>query len=89
MPNPLELVLSRNRHFLLFAFLFSLFVNVLMLTGPLFMLQVYDRVLGSRLMHRVALELVAVIACHHVGLLASKLESKASTNLGALSSSNG
>lgn len=27
--------------------LFSLFVNVLMLTGPLYMLQVYERVLGS------------------------------------------
>lgn len=28
--------------------LFSVFVNLLMLTGPLFMLQIYDRVLGSR-----------------------------------------
>lgn len=28
--------------------LFSLFVNLLLLTGPLYMLQVYDRVLGSR-----------------------------------------
>lgn len=28
--------------------LFSVFVNLLMLTGPIFMLQVYDRVLGSR-----------------------------------------
>lgn len=30
------------------ALLFSVFTNLLMLTGPLFMLQVYDRVLGSR-----------------------------------------
>ena len=34
-------------------------------------------------MHRVALELVAVVACRHFGLLASKLGGKASTNLGA------
>ncbi len=30
------------------TFLFSFFVNALMLTGPIYMLQVYDRVLGSR-----------------------------------------
>ncbi|MES2665180.1 MAG: type I secretion system permease/ATPase [Pseudomonadota bacterium] len=30
------------------AFLFSVFVNLLMLTGPLYMLQVYDRVLASQ-----------------------------------------
>jgi PrtD family type I secretion system ABC transporter len=30
------------------AALFSFFINLLMLTGPLFMLQTYDRVLGSR-----------------------------------------
>lgn len=30
------------------VFVFSIFTNLLMLTGPIFMLQVYDRVLGSR-----------------------------------------
>lgn len=30
------------------AFVFSVFANLLMLTGPLFMLQIYDRVLASR-----------------------------------------
>lgn len=39
---------SMGRTLFLSAFLFSIFVNLLMLTGPLFMLQIYDRVLGSR-----------------------------------------
>lgn len=39
---------SDQRGLLVAVFLFSIFVNLLMLTGPLYMLQVYDRVLGSR-----------------------------------------
>lgn len=37
----------RNAWILWSVALFSLFVNVLMMTGPLYMLQVYERVLGS------------------------------------------
>ena len=39
---------SESRALFLSVALFSAFVNLLMLTGPLFMLQIYDRVLGSR-----------------------------------------
>ncbi|MEM6306464.1 MAG: type I secretion system permease/ATPase [Pseudomonadota bacterium] len=38
----------RGRGLLYMVFFFSIFTNALMLTGPLFMLQVYDRVLASR-----------------------------------------
>jgi len=45
-----ELKAVRNESKSLFGFsaVLSVFVNLLMLTGPLFMLQIYDRVLGSR-----------------------------------------
>ncbi|ANT62897.1 protease/lipase ABC transporter permease/ATP-binding protein (plasmid) [Salipiger sp. CCB-MM3] len=38
----------KSRQYYWFVGIFSCFVNLLMLTGPLYMLQVYDRVLGSR-----------------------------------------
>lgn len=49
-PNPSEVSLSRarSRGLIWAVVLFSVFANLLLLTGPLFMLQVYDRVLGSR-----------------------------------------
>ncbi|MDE0406682.1 MAG: type I secretion system permease/ATPase [Alphaproteobacteria bacterium] len=40
--------LAESRRLLMSVGFFSVFVNLLMLTGPLFMLQVYDRVLTSR-----------------------------------------
>ncbi len=40
-----------QRPLLIAAFVFSIFVNLLNLTGSLYMLQVYDRVLGSRSQH--------------------------------------
>ncbi len=44
----LRQVRRESRWLLRAAALFSVFVNLLMLTGPLYMLQIYDRVLGSR-----------------------------------------
>jgi len=41
-------VRKRSRALFWFVAIFSSFVNALMLTGPLYMLNVYDRVLGSR-----------------------------------------
>ena len=40
--------LAESRWLFVAVALFSAFVNVLMLTGPVFMLQIYDRVLSSR-----------------------------------------
>ncbi|MEZ5913910.1 MAG: type I secretion system permease/ATPase [Paracoccaceae bacterium] len=47
-PTELRKALGHSRGLILAVFLFSVFVNLLMLTGPLYMLQVYDRVLTSR-----------------------------------------
>ncbi|HHB81249.1 MAG TPA: type I secretion system permease/ATPase, partial [Aliiroseovarius sp.] len=44
----LRKIRSESRWLLRAAALFSVFINLLMLTGPLYMLQIYDRVLGSR-----------------------------------------
>ena len=50
--------------------LFSAFVNLLMLTGPIYMLQVYDRVLSSRSIETlVALSLLVVFLYSMMGLL--------------------
>lgn len=50
--------------------LFSMFANLLMLTGPIYMLQVYDRVLGSKSQETlVALSLLVVFLYTIMGVL--------------------
>ncbi|MEL7098156.1 MAG: type I secretion system permease/ATPase [Pseudomonadota bacterium] len=50
--------------------IFSLFANLLMLTGPIYMLQVYDRVLGSRSEETlIALSLLVVFLYGVMGIL--------------------
>jgi ABC-type protease/lipase transport system fused ATPase/permease subunit len=46
--NELRAIMRESRSLYWAVGLFSVFVNLLMLTGPIYMLQVYDRVLGSR-----------------------------------------
>ncbi|GAB4284202.1 MAG: type I secretion system permease/ATPase [Roseovarius sp.] len=53
-----------------FVGIFSVFVNLLMLTGPIYMLQVYDRVLGSRSVETlIALSLLVLYLFAMMGLL--------------------
>jgi ATP-binding cassette subfamily C protein len=67
-----ELVAARreSRPLFIAAFVFSIFVNLLMLTGPLYMLQVYDRVLGSRSEETlVALSVLVIFLYAMMGIL--------------------
>ncbi len=61
---------GESRGFYWIVALFSLFANLLMLTGPMYMLQVYDRVLGSKSQETlVALSLLVVFLYSIMGIL--------------------
>ena len=62
--------LDESRRLFVSCAVFSAFVNLLMLTGPLFMLQVYDRVLTSRsLATLVALVVIVTFLFLNLGVL--------------------
>lgn len=66
----LRQVLAKSRGLFWAVGLFSLFANLLMLTGPLYMLQVYDRVLGSGSEETlIALSLLVVFLYGVMGIL--------------------
>ena len=69
-PADFTLFEQRIRPVLVAIALFSPFLNLLTLTGSLFMMQVFDRVLGSQsLPTLVALSLIAIAAYAFQGLL--------------------
>ena len=66
----LRFVRKRSRSLYWTVGLFSAFANLLMLTGPLYMLQVYDRVLGSGSQETlVALSLLVAFLYGIMGIL--------------------
>ncbi|AHD01843.1 type I secretion system permease/ATPase [Leisingera methylohalidivorans] len=68
--DELRSVRRQSRGLYWFTGIFSFFVNLLMLTGPLYMMQVYDRVLGSRSEATLlALSLLVVFLYGMMGLL--------------------
>jgi PrtD family type I secretion system ABC transporter len=68
--NPLRAALTECRYGILLVAVFSLFINVLILTSPIYMMQVYDRVLASgKLETLVMLTIIAGIAVLVLGAL--------------------
>ncbi|WP_412507091.1 type I secretion system permease/ATPase [Roseovarius sp. SYSU LYC5161] len=61
---------KESRYLYWFVAVFSFFANLLMLTGPLYMLQVYDRVLGSRSVETlIALSVLVAFLYGMMGLM--------------------
>lgn len=61
---------KQSRHLYWMVGVFSFFVNMLMLTGPLYMLNVYDRVLGSRSLETlIALSVLVAFLYGMMGIL--------------------
>ncbi len=61
-PSELSVALQKSRGAFISVGVFSMFINLLMLTGPLFMLQVYDRVLASKSYSTLTALLILVAA---------------------------
>lgn len=76
-PNEFEYVMASCRRALLFVALFSFFVNLLMLVVPLYMLQLFDRVIMGRseatLLYLTLIALFALVIFGALDMLRSRL----------------
>ena len=83
MPETLSAAAARHIPALLLIALFSTFVNLLMLTGPLFMLQVYDRVLASRSEPTLVALFLLIIGLFAAMALLEAVRGRIGTRIGA------
>ncbi len=68
--NEIGVLIRQNRAIFVSIFFFSAIVNILMLTGPLFMLQIYDRVIpASSVPTLVALAFIVMLLYAYYGVL--------------------
>ena len=81
--NELRAAIGDYRGALIAVGIFSAIVNILMLTGPLFMLQVYDRVLASRSSATLLVLLVIVIFLYAMMGFLDHLRSRILARVGA------
>ncbi len=67
--NPIEILLKGARSIFLYVGFFSLFINLLMLVGPMYMMQIYDRVLVSQSIDTLIYLTVAAVFLILIGAL--------------------
>ena len=68
--NEIGALIRQNRRIFISIWFFSAIINILMLTGPLFMLQVYDRVIpASSIPTLVALAAIVLLLYSYYGVL--------------------
>src|SRR5258706_5888607 len=68
--------LSRCKFFFIYAGIFSFFINLLMLSYPIYMMQLFDRVFSSRSNETLAMLTVAVIGALAVWAALEMLRSR-------------
>ena len=76
-------LVSRFRSYFAYAGLFSLAINGLLLVPPLYMLQVFDRVLASRSSETLAVLTIAAVAALLIMSLLDALRARLLTFAGA------
>jgi ATP-binding cassette subfamily C protein len=75
-PHPLDQAFRRCRSAFVAAGVFSAFVNLLMLSGPLYMMQVYDRVLTSRSVPTLVALSVLILGLYAISGLLEHIRSR-------------